>query len=85
MDSTCVQHAKIESHRFQVNLIVAFSERARKSIKSFAKKASHSKLFNPVITDGYSNFSKYFQTVQKVAESERNLSKISEFSNLPQC
>ena len=80
-----VQHAKIESHRFHVNPIVAFPERTRKSIKSFAKKASHSKLFIPVITDRYANFSKYFQTVKKILEAEKNLSEISEFSNLPLC
>ena len=48
-----------------------------------SKKASHSKFFIPVITDRYTNFSKSFLTVQNIPETEKNLSEISEFSNLP--
>ena len=53
------------------------------TIQSFAKKASDSKLFIPVITDHYTNFSKYSQTVKKIPEAEKNLSEIFEFLSLP--
>ena len=48
-----------------------------------SKKASHSKFFIPVITDRHTKFSKYFLTVQKIPETKKNFSEISEFSNLP--
>ena len=51
----------------------------KKTIKSFAKKASHSKLLIPVITDLYANFSKYSHTVQKVPEAEKIFPRFPSF------